>query len=74
MFVSYKKLASEVVVGDLVWRAGQYWRVYEIVGSGGTAIEFRLRGKSGARITWAYRGDYDVAVGTRREVEESDRQ
>ncbi|BDD83350.1 hypothetical protein TPB0596_31130 [Tsukamurella pulmonis] len=63
---SYRKLASELVIGDLVWRAGEYWKVEKVSPDEGKAIELDLIAKSGVRTTWAYRGDYDVAVGSRR--------
>lgn len=67
--MSYRKLASEVVIGDRVWRAGRYWFVDGITTTDGTAIELHLRAKSGAKATWAYRSDFDVAVGNAAEMD-----
>ncbi|MBS4102846.1 hypothetical protein [Tsukamurella paurometabola] len=74
-YASVPKLAEQVIVGDRVWRHGEYWLVISIA-AGDTAtargtlariVTFDLRNSVGHRRTWSYRSDFDLAVrGPRR--------
>ncbi|TWS23328.1 hypothetical protein FK268_13610 [Tsukamurella sputi] len=63
--MSYRKIASNVRVGDRVWRDGQYWLVEQSAAADGAGWRFQLRDKQDQRTVWIYRRDFDVAVAGR---------
>lgn len=60
---SNSKPASEVSVGDRVWRHGRYWLVTGTTALSGAIARLHLfNSRTGESVTWDHPNGFDVAV------------